>query len=96
MVSIYLAQRGVGYEAVEVDGALVGQVLKDVEGPYSFWAALLVAKNEVDPLVQLAWYELAFQGLLKNKSKHKNQYSNKINNFIVTAHVSNTKQHNAA
>lgn len=63
MVFMYLAQQQVGGEAVEVDEALIGQVVKDIEGAHSFGAALLVAENKVNPLVQLTRNKLAFQGL---------------------------------
>lgn len=58
----YLSEHGVG-DAVQVHGAFVGQVVKDVQGPDRFRSPLLVAEDQVDPLVQLAGHELALQGL---------------------------------
>lgn len=64
-MATYLTHRGITGEAVEVDGALVGQVVKDVEGACRLGPTLLVAKNKVNPLVQLTRHKLAFQGLSK-------------------------------
>lgn len=50
-------------DAVQPGGALVRQVVKDVEGTRRFRASLLVAKNKVNPLMQLTRHKLAFQGL---------------------------------
>ena len=58
----YLSLQGVSY-AVEVDGALVCQVVEDVEGTCCLRASLLVAQNKVNPLMQLTRHKLAFQGL---------------------------------
>lgn len=62
----YLPEHRVG-DAVQVHRALVGQVVKHVERADGFGAALLVAKDEVDPLVQLAGHKLALQGLKRVK-----------------------------
>lgn len=48
----YLSERGVG-DTVQLGRALVSQVVKDVEGAHRLRAALLVAENKVDPLMQL-------------------------------------------
>lgn len=48
----YLSERGV-CDTVQLGGALVSQVVKDVEGTHRFWASLLVAENKVNPLMQL-------------------------------------------
>lgn len=48
----YLPERGVG-DTVQLGRALVSQVVKDVEGAHRLRAPLLVAKNKVDPLMQL-------------------------------------------
>lgn len=59
---LYLSERRLG-DTVQVDGALVSQVVKDVEGADGLRAALLVAENKVNPLMQLTRHKLAFQGL---------------------------------
>lgn len=48
----YLSKQRVS-DTVQVDGALVSQVVKDVEGTHRLWASLLVAENKVNPLMQL-------------------------------------------
>lgn len=58
----YLSERRV-CDAVQPGGALVSQVVEDVEGTRRFRASLLVAKNKVNPLMQLTRHKLAFQGL---------------------------------
>ncbi len=58
----YLSERRVS-DTVQLGGALVSQVVKDVEGTHRLWASLLVAENKVNPLMQLTWHKLAFQGL---------------------------------
>ena len=58
----HLAQHGVR-DGAEVDGALVGQVVEDVQGPGGLGALLLVAEDQVDPLVQLARHKLTLQRL---------------------------------
>lgn len=59
---LYLSEQRVS-DTVQVDGALVSQVVKDVEGAHRLWASLLVAENKVNPLMKLTWHKLAFQGL---------------------------------
>lgn len=59
---LYLSERRV-CDAVQPGGALVSQVVEDVEGTRRFRASLLVAKNKVNPLMQLTRHKLAFQGL---------------------------------
>lgn len=58
----YLFERRIG-DTVQADGALVGQVVEDVEGAHRLRASLLVAENKVNPLMQLTRHKLAFQGL---------------------------------
>lgn len=58
----YLSERRVS-DTVQLGRALVSQVVKDVEGTHRLWASLLVAENKVNPLMQLTWHKLAFQGL---------------------------------
>lgn len=48
----YLSERRVR-DAVQLGGALVSQVVKDIEGTHRFRATLLVAENKVNPLMQL-------------------------------------------
>ena len=48
-------------DAVEVDGALVAHVREDVERALGGVAALLVAKDEVDPLVQVRAHVVALE-----------------------------------
>ena len=48
----YLSEGRVS-DTVQVDGALVSQVVKDVEGTHRLRASLLVAENKVNPLMQL-------------------------------------------
>ena len=61
----YLRLEGVAcarvLDGVEVDGALVGQVIEDVGGAHGLRSALLVAEYEIDPLVQLARDELGLE-----------------------------------
>lgn len=49
---LYLSEQRVS-DTVQVDGALVSQVVKDVEGAHRLWASLLVAENKVNPLMKL-------------------------------------------
>ena len=49
---VYLSEGGVS-DAVQADGTLVGQVVKDIEGAHRLRPALLVAENKVNPLMQL-------------------------------------------
>lgn len=69
----YLPEHGVG-DALQAHGALVGQVVEDVQGADGFRAALLVAEDEVDPLVQLARDKLAFQGLKEVTATNESAY----------------------
>lgn len=50
--ALYLSERGVS-DTVQVDGALVSQMVEDVEGAHRLGASLLVAENKVNPLMQL-------------------------------------------
>lgn len=61
-VKAYLSEGGVS-DAVQADGTLVGQVVKDIEGAHRLGPALLVAENKVNPLMQLTRHKLTFQGL---------------------------------
>lgn len=59
---LYLSEHGV-VDGAQVDRSFVGQVIENVEGPGSFGSLLLVAKDEIDPLVQLAGDKLTLQSL---------------------------------
>lgn len=48
----YLSEQRVS-DTVQADGALVSQVVEDVEGAHRLRASLLVAENKVNPLMQL-------------------------------------------
>lgn len=52
-------------DVVDVDLALVEEVVEDVDGLHSRWTLLLVAEDEVDPLVKVGRHVVALQGLKK-------------------------------
>lgn len=54
----YLSEHGV-IDGAEVDSSFIGQVVENIEGSGGFRSLLLVAKNQVDPLVELAGHKLA-------------------------------------
>lgn len=62
----HLSQHGV-IDGAEVDRAFVGQIIENIEGPGGFRSLLLVAKNQVDPLVKLTGHKLALQSLCEEK-----------------------------
>ncbi len=62
----HLLHDGVG-DGLEVHGALVRQVVEDVGGADRLGPALLVAENQVDPLMQLTGHELRLQRLQETK-----------------------------
>ena len=66
MLRPHLSEHGV-VEGVEVDCALVGQIVEHIQGPRGFGALLLVAEDQIDPLVELAGHKLALQGLLMDE-----------------------------
>lgn len=53
MCGPHLSEHGVT-DGAEVHCSLVGQVVEHVEGSGGFGALLLVAKDQIDPLVELA------------------------------------------
>ncbi len=55
---------------IPIHTALVGKVVEHVGGLDRLWASLLVAENEVDPVVQLTGNELRLQ-CLKGEVKRK-------------------------
>lgn len=50
-------------DGLHIDASLVSQIVEDVCSADSFRASLLVAKDEVDPLVQLTRHKFRLQGL---------------------------------
>lgn len=58
----YLPQHWISYR-IEVDSAFVGQVIEHIEGSDGLRALLLVAKNEINPLVKLAGNKFTLQSL---------------------------------
>lgn len=68
----YLSEHGVA-DGAQVDRPFVRQVIENVECPGCFWSLLLVAKDEIDPLVQLAGDKLTLQGLEGQQKKQKEQ-----------------------
>lgn len=58
----YLSEHGVA-DGAEVDCTFVGQIIENIEGSGGFRSLLLVAKDQIDPLVQLAGHKLALKGL---------------------------------
>lgn len=50
-------------DGAEVDCTLVGQIIEHIEGSGGFRSLLLVAKDQIDPLVELAGHKLALQSL---------------------------------
>lgn len=52
-------------DVVDVDLTLVKEVVKDVDSLYGRWTLLLVAEDEVDPLVKVGRHVVALQGLKK-------------------------------
>lgn len=64
--STYFSEHGVP-DGAEVDGTFICQVIENIEGSGGFGTLLLVAKYQVDPLMQLAGHKLALQGLETEK-----------------------------
>lgn len=58
----HLSEHGVA-DGAEVDCTFVGQIVENIEGPGGFRSLLLVAKDQIDPLVELAGHKLALQSL---------------------------------
>lgn len=58
----HLSEHGVG-DGAEVDGPFVGQIIEDIESSGGFRSLLLVAKDQINPLVELAGHKLALQSL---------------------------------
>lgn len=58
----YLPQHRVS-DTIQVHGAFIGQVVKNIQSPDCFWSSLLIAKYEVNPLMELARNKLTFQSL---------------------------------
>lgn len=84
----YLSERRVR-DAVQLGGALVSQVVKDIEGTHRFGATLLVAENKVNPLMQLTRYKLTFQGLSEERGTCRSEQHvdrKAINTTYFTVH----------
>lgn len=58
----HLSEHGV-IDGAEVDCTFVGQIIENIEGSGGFRSLLLVAKDQIDPLVELAGHKLALQSL---------------------------------
>ena len=56
-------------DAVDVDVALVKEMMKDVDRFEGRLALLFEAENEIDPLVQMSGDEVAFQGFAMSSNK---------------------------
>lgn len=63
----YFSEHGVP-DGAKVDGTFICQIIENVEGSDGFGTLLLVAKYQVDPLMQLAGHKLALQGLKTEQS----------------------------
>lgn len=55
-------------DGVQVHGALVRQVMENVESPYGLRSFLLVAEDEIDPLVQLTGHKFTLQRLTRQRT----------------------------
>lgn len=66
----YLSEHGVS-DGAQVNRPFVGQVIENVECPGCFWSLLLVAKDEINPLVQLAGDKLTLQSLEGQKKEQR-------------------------
>lgn len=64
----HLSEHGV-VNGAQVDRAFICQIVENIEGPGSFGSLLLVAENQVNPLVELAGHELALQSLQQKQKK---------------------------
>lgn len=58
----HLLEHGVT-DGAQVDRAFIRQEVENIEGSGGFGPLLLVAENEIDPLVELAGHKLALQSL---------------------------------
>lgn len=55
-------------DGLQVHGALVRHVMENVKGPNAFRAPLLVAEDEIDPLVQLTRHKFTLQRLIGQRT----------------------------
>lgn len=62
MYQPHLSEQGV-VDGAQVDRTFVGQIIENIEGSGGFRSLLLVAKDQIDPLVKLAGHKLALQSL---------------------------------
>lgn len=58
MYQPHLSEHGI-VDGAQVDCTFVCQIIEDIEGSGGFRSLLLVAKDEVNPLVELAGHKLA-------------------------------------
>lgn len=58
----HLSEHGV-VDRAEVDCAFIGQIIENIEGSGGFGSLLLVAEDQINPLVKLAGHKLALQCL---------------------------------
>ncbi len=58
MYQPHIAEQGV-VDGAQVDRTFVGQIIENIEGSGGFRSLLLVAKDQIDPLVKLAGHKLA-------------------------------------
>lgn len=58
----YLSEHGV-IDGAEVDRPFVREIVENIEGSGGFGSLLLVAENQINPLVELAGHKLALQSL---------------------------------
>lgn len=58
-------------QIVQVYSSLIGQEVENVESSDCFWPPLLVAENEIDPLVKLTRDKLTLQRLSGDRGKSK-------------------------
>lgn len=58
----YLSEHGV-IDGAEVDCPFIGEIIENIEGSGGFRSLLFVAKDQIDPLVELAGHKLTLQSL---------------------------------
>ncbi len=70
-----LSELGVG-EGVQVHRSLVRQVMENIESPNGLRSSLLVAEDEIDPLVQLTRHKFTLQRLRQEEDNRVNTRTN--------------------
>lgn len=71
----YLSELGVG-DGVQVQRSLVRQVMENIESPNGLRSSLLVAEDEIDPLVQLTGHKFTLQRLRQEEDNRVNTRAN--------------------